>query len=334
MPGSTLGGLKTTAKRSRLGVIAGRIAVERSRDLRRLLGRRDGPMGATHRRFSLDQSVGYVNEVFDDYVNYGELGDGALAGKSILELGPGDNLGVAVRLIAAGAERVVATDRFLPFRDPEQERRIYGALVAGLPPEQRDRVATAAERGQAAFGEIGIELLEQTPIEDAPRILGDSRFDLIVSRAVLEHVHDLRTAFTAMDQLLRPGGRMIHKVDLRDHGMFSEGGQNALTFLTLGDRTYRWMGEESAGLPNRVLIGWYRDELAALGYESEYLVTHFAGVDEELIPAVPLDGLRPDARALAAVADVRPRLEREFRGLSDSELAISGFLVLARKPAR
>ena len=96
-----------------------------------------------------------------------------------------------------------------------------------------------------------------------------------------------------MDQLLRPGGTMIHKVDLRDHGMFSEGGQNALTFLTLGDRTYRWMGEESAGLPNRVLIGWYRDELAGLGYESKYLVTHFAGVDDELIPAVPLDGRGP-----------------------------------------
>jgi SAM-dependent methyltransferase len=322
--------LKATAKRSRLGVIAGRIAVERSRDVRRILGQREGPMGATHRRFSLDESLAYIDEVFDDYVAYDDLGEAGLEGAEILELGPGDNLGVAVRLVAAGARRVVAIDRFVPFRDPDQERRIYAALVERLPAAQRERVRAVAERGHDALGDIGIELREETPIEDAPRLLGESRFDLIVSRAVLEHVHDLDRAFPAMDALLKPGGRMLHKVDLRDHGLFND--QNPLTLLTISDRVYGWMGEESAGLPNRRLIGWYREALGRLGYDARYLITHVAGVEAECRPHVPLERGLPDPEPLAHVAEIRPRLLARFRSLSDEELAIAGFVLVARKP--
>jgi SAM-dependent methyltransferase len=330
--GNSLQGLKTTAKRSRLGVVAGRIAVERSRDVRRMLGARDGPMGATHRRLALEESVDYINDVFDDYVEYGELGEADLNAAEVLELGPGDNLGVALRFLGAGAGRVVATDRFVPFRDPEQELRIYGALIAGLPEAQRARLAAVAERGPVAFGQVGLELLEQTPIEQAPQVLGESGFDLVVSRAVLEHVHDLDSAFEAMDALLRPGGKMIHKVDLRDHGLFSEGGQNPLTFLTISDRVYGWMGEESAGLPNRRMIGWYQAAIERLGYQARCLITHLAGREAEVIPHVPVEHGLPDRAPLADVAEIRPRLAPRFRALSDEELAIAGFMIVARKP--
>jgi SAM-dependent methyltransferase len=323
--------LKLTAKRSRLGVVAGRIAVERTRDVRRMLGRRDGPMGATHRRFDLEGSVSYIDEVFGDYLTYGGLETADLADARVLELGPGDNLGVALRFAAAGAS-VVAADRFVPFRDPAQERRIYEAMLERLPEDQRRRVAPmAAEPPDPAAS--GVELLELTPIERAPERLAAAGFDLIVSRAVLEHVYDLDGAFAAMDKLLRPGATMVHKVDLRDHGMFSEGGQNALTFLTIGDRSYAWMGEESAGLPNRRLIGWYRAKLAQLGYEARFWVTHVAGIEAELVPHQPLEQWVSERVPVAAVSQVRPRLQARYRSLDDSELAIAGFMVAAQKPA-
>ncbi len=325
--------VKSTAKRSRAGVIAGRVTVERIRDLRRVLGRRDGVMGATHRRFSLEDSLAYIDEVFEDYLAYGDLGPEDLSGARVLELGPGDNLGVALRMLARGADRVVGTDRFLPIRDPAQEREIYSALIARLPPAERRRVAPVAERGSAAFEEVGLALLEETPIEEAPAILGAAEFDLIVSRAVLEHVHDLERAFEAMDQLLAGGGLMIHKVDLRDHGLFTDGGHNALTFLTLSDRVYRWMGEESAGLPNRVPIGWYIDEMKGRGYEASCMITHLAGMEEELKPPAPLaDHAALTERVKGGIDAIRPRLTPAFAALADRELAVAGFVLVARKP--
>ena len=126
---------------------------------------------------------------------------------------------------------------------------------------------------------------------------------------------------------------MVHKVDLEDHGLFSEGGLNPLTFLTVSDRTYGWMGESSAGLPNRVLIGWYREEMLRRGYDASYLVTNMIGGDGELDRFVPIEALEPDPASLALVESIRDRLLPRFRGLDASELAISGFMLVADKPA-
>lgn len=323
--------LKRAAKRSRATAIAARIAAERGRDLRRLSGRRDNPMGATHWSLPLERSLDYIDGVFADYLEHGGIDPGELAGSRVLELGPGDNFGVALRFIAAGAAEVVATDRFIPYRDPERQRRIYEGLLGRLDEPGRARVEAVLSGAEPDLAAAGVRVLEQTPIETAPEVLGGG-FDLVVSRAVLEHVGDLGAAFAAIDRLLAPGGRMVHKVDLEDHGLFSEGGLNPLTFLTVADRTYRWMGEQSAGLPNRVLIGWYRNEIVRRGYEARFLVTNLVGSAGELDPFVPLGALELDAASRRLVAEVRPRLLPRFACLDDTELSISGFMLVATKP--
>jgi len=68
--------VKRTIKRSRLGVIGGRIGAERIRDLRRVVGRKENPMGATHRGFSLKESLDYIDAVFADYALCGARGPG------------------------------------------------------------------------------------------------------------------------------------------------------------------------------------------------------------------------------------------------------------------
>ena len=56
---------------------------------------------------------------------------------------------------------------------------------------------------------------------------------------------------------LRPGGYLLHKIDLRDYGMFTKYGYHPLEFLTVPDFVYRQM-VESAGQPNRYLVDYYR----------------------------------------------------------------------------
>lgn len=318
-------------KRSVVAGISGRIIAERTRGVRRVLGRRYSGMGATHKNLDPERSADYIDEVFDDYLAYGHLDRSDLAGKKILELGPGDNYGVALRFLAAGAAKVVAADRFIPYRDPEHQLRIYDAVLKRLSPAERERVGSVIDGGTVDFSGVGLEILDEAPIEDVPGIVGGRRFDLIVSRAVLEHVFDIDAAFDSMDALLTPDGLMIHKVDLRDHGLFSEGGLNALTFLTIDDRIYRLMGEKTAGLPNRKLIDWYREKLGGLGFGCEFLITHMAGVQAEVKPHRPLaDGL-PDKAPLAGAEAIRSKVLPRYKDLPAEELAISGFMLVARR---
>jgi hypothetical protein len=39
---------------------------------------------------------------------------------------------------------------------------------------------------------------------------------------LFEHLYEPDRAFSVLDGLLLPGGYMIHKIDFRDHGMFSD----------------------------------------------------------------------------------------------------------------
>jgi 2-polyprenyl-3-methyl-5-hydroxy-6-metoxy-1,4-benzoquinol methylase len=58
-------------------------------------------------------------------------------------------------------------------------------------------------------------------IEAANTEFEPATFDLIISRSVMEHTYQSDAAFRVMDWLLKPGGKMLHKIDFRDHGIFS-----------------------------------------------------------------------------------------------------------------
>ena len=63
--------------------------------------------GATAYGMTLDEVVSYVWTVADDYLHYGAVDDlSRIRGKDILELGPGDNLGVALAFLARGARGI------------------------------------------------------------------------------------------------------------------------------------------------------------------------------------------------------------------------------------
>lgn len=327
--------LKRAVKSSRTLAIGARIAAERGRDVRRMTGRKENEMGATHWALSLEQSLDYIDTVFDEYLRYGGYSVADLDGKRVLELGPGDNFAVGLRFLAAGVAEFVATDRFIPYRDPARQRLIYEGVIDRLPDGAgKDRVAPVLAGGgdvERNLEAVGLRKLDETPIEDAVDILG-SGYDLIISRAVLEHVGDLPAAFKAMDELLAPGGRMMHKVDLRDHNLFG-GGLNPLTFLTVSDRTYRWMGEDSAGLPNRVRIGWYQEEMERLGYDATFYVAGVFGIEDEFTDFVPIDELEIDAESDRLVAAARGSLLPRYTPMDTAELAICDFMLVADKPA-
>ena len=97
--------LRRIAKSSKTAIIAYKI-IDNWRWRRRLRrGIIESENGATHRAFSLEESLAYVNAQFDDYVRYGGLASEQLRGLSVFELGFGDNIGVALRFLGRRVAR-------------------------------------------------------------------------------------------------------------------------------------------------------------------------------------------------------------------------------------
>ena len=294
---------------------------------------REGESGATHHSLSAEQSVAYIQRVFGDYLTYGGVSKDWLRGKRILEIGPGDNLGVALRMSAAGAAEVVCLDRFETRSDAAQRRRIYEALRSGLSESEQKRFDETLDLGSLRFDPARVRKVTGAPIESADRVLEAGSFDWIVSRAVLEEVpkRKLAACLAVQDRLLAPAGRMAHKIDLRDYGIFSARGFHPLEYWTLPEWLHGLMsGHEPS--PNRLRASVYRSMLEALGYRCDTFVTHVVGTEAEVEPPWkdwPRDARVEQARRL--VAQIRPRLAVEFQKLSDEDCMTAGIFVAATK---
>ncbi|MEQ9379246.1 MAG: methyltransferase domain-containing protein [Pirellulales bacterium] len=276
--------------------------------------------GARHRHGNIEKSVDYVDRVFRDYKDYGGVEE--FYGR-ICEIGPGDNFGVALRFLGAGAAQVVAIDRFYPRRDAAYQSRLYGKLseAHGLSNLFRGRYDEASL--------IGLKYLPGTPAESYFRPDNGS-FDFIVSRAVLEHLQDPINSLTRMFDCLAPGGMMIHRDDLRDHGMFPY--HHPLTFLTISEPIYRRMVSNS-GKPNRVLANSYRKWLIGSGGEGSIRISRVVGEPNEITPR-GWEEIEEKVRgsAIEMVCEIRPHLARPMRSIAEADLATSGIVIVVQKP--
>ncbi len=285
--------------------------------------------GATHAKFSEEESVDYIEEVFSDYKKYGllERFSGVAA-----EVGPGDNAGVALLMRKDGCTQVDLIDRYFTNRNVEQQTKIYQALER--------RHALLSFKSQDSWHEqlpgiswkIGhpAELYFQNCAQNQGQI-----YDYIVSRAVLEHLFNPITALQYMVACLKPGGQMLHKIDLRDHGMFTPE-HHELTFLEIPKYFYRLMTHNS-GRPNRVLVNHYRKALTEMKdaglIDYTLLVSSLVNVGNidphQLF--TDIDKHQQDL-ALSSVEKHRQNFHKEFSRVSNEDLAISGiFLVITRK---
>lgn len=331
--------LKKVARKSKTFIIASNIYHNWRAERRFKAGDIEYTGGSTHSvvcQFSVPQSLGYINEVFDDFLRYSGFTPEMLRGRRVLEVGHGDSVGVALRFIAAGAERVVCIDKFYSKQDAAQQHSIYTALREQLGGDERLRFDEAIDLsgGVTKINEEKLKPLYGTGIEDAGQAFDPGYFDIIISRGALQSVYDIDSAFAVMDRLLAPGGRMWHKIDMSDLGMFRDAGMNPLTFLTVPESLYRLMIKDT-GKANRRLINYYRDKMGELGYDAKFLVTAIFGRKELVIPHKEEIDPQSDysEQTLPLIGQVRPRLDAKFRNMSDADLAVAGLFLIATKPA-
>jgi SAM-dependent methyltransferase len=293
--------------------------------------------GYRHKKLNISQSLEYIEQIFRDYLRYGNLDRKDIQGKRILEIGPGDNFAVALSFLSEGAEKVICLDKFhYENRDRNMERNIYSEIIKGLSEEKRSLLSSVINLNSGIeFNNEKFQYITGYGIERSWELFGENTFDLIISRAVLEHVDNPETAFKAMDKMLKPDAIMIHGIDFRDHGIFSSKGWNPLTFLTISKSTYDKMIKNS-GKPNRAFADFYINTLNSMNYSNKYYISGILGVDERLFPAKEKIEYNIDYfdDTLNLLNEIRPKLQDEFKNITDEILMIETMFLFAKKPLK
>jgi SAM-dependent methyltransferase len=287
--------------------------------------------GSTGYSVSVEEMVGYVTRVVEDYLHYGSVQDGYLANKHILEIGPGDNLGVGLMFLAHGAESVTCLDGFAPRSNESKNRQVYAALHRSMTREQQSRVEDALrEDSDGGMALCGKRLVAhyQAPLEGMHAALAPDTYDIVISRAVLEHLADVREGWANMVRSLKAGGEMWHKVDFRSHKMFDR--IHPLYFLTIKENLWRLISRPDPTL-NRDRLPLYRD-LSAATFESSQI--YLTGVlnEAEILPHTEemILGAHYTEANLETVREIRPHLIERFQGFTDLELMINGIFIISR----
>jgi SAM-dependent methyltransferase len=312
-------------KRSYWATCAG-LLVRNCLDARRFAaGNIETSSGTLHSGWSPIEGVTYIEEVVRDYAAY--AGVDAFRGR-VAEVGPGDNCGVALLLLANGCDHVDLADRYYSKRNPAQQAAIYRAL-AERHPRVREMLADADLTNEETFPRLSRYYGKRAAAEEFFSTHGE--YDLIISRAVGEHLYDPCRAVRAMAKALRPGGTLLHKIDLRDHEMFSLF-HGELKWLEVPESLYRLMTSAS-GRPNRVLAHEYRNALVEAGLNASLLVTRLAGVGD-ITPHKEYDAIESDVRRRAEqfVNARRRHFARKFQPVAAKDLATAGIFLVATKP--
>ncbi len=280
--------------------------------------------GARHADGNIDASVEYITSVFNMYKRAAAVE--RFYGK-VAEIGPGDSCGIGLMFLADGCSQVDLVDRFFSLRDKQHQQSVNRALVDRLP--QLSSLLQNGDCSESSFSRLSRHYGESAAAETFFQANRD--YDFTVSCAVLEHVYDPLGALASAASALRPGGLMLHQIDCRDHGQFSES-FHELKFLELPDRLYsplKWRGG-----PNRVRLSAYLDVLGKMGLDFTVYVNSMAGIKEEIPHGTQLRDVPEHVLQVSRqyVAHVRGRLTGRFRSTSDEDLMVTRFLLVARKP--
>jgi len=230
-----------------------------------------------------------------------------LKDKRILEYGPGDITGIGLLMYAHGAEHVICVDRFPLVSMTQHNIDVLHNLMHGLSEEERLRAGQAFnEVGNPASGFASHSIKYMVRKSGLSGLV--KYIDIIISRAVLEHVNDLGATFKDMHNALHDTGIAIHQVDLKSHGLHRK---NPLDFLTWPPRAWSLMYGHK-GVPNRWRVDKYRQVITEQGFK--------------------MVALYPTALAEKTdMAAVRPYLAAPFRTISDEDLSWLGFWLVINK---
>ncbi|MFQ6102732.1 MAG: methyltransferase domain-containing protein [Candidatus Glassbacteria bacterium] len=206
--------------------------------------------------------------------------------KTILEIGPGNEIAVAILMVLLGAREVYLVDKisgnpFASHGSSNDEEYAEKYLRIFQQSEQfHDREPAVSLPGDILAKIHQIDSFFTAP--ELPELMRDVKADCIVSNFVLEHINDLETVFINMNRILRDDGVIYHQVDLSDHTyhvftkykstipLFTD---NILLHLEYSDSTWSLLDDHKCIPMNRRTLPCYLDLCDKYGFRVDRLKT-------------------------------------------------------------
>lgn len=247
-----------------------------------------------------------------------------LHGATVLELGSGWKPVIALLFRLAGAERVILTDaeRLLDARLLAATARLLAersellSTRLGLTEETvRSTLEVSASRElETVAAKFGFTYLAPCDARQLPLATGE--VDVVVSRAVLEHIprEVLQAIFDEFRRVLAPGtGFMCHIIDNSDHWAHHDRRLSMVNFLRYSNRAWKWFAKNPLDFMNRMRHFEYLALVNRSGFE------------------IVLDDSVPDRVALTDLE--RIPVSEDFRAFKNVDMAILTSQVVARRAA-
>ncbi|MFH0953372.1 MAG: methyltransferase domain-containing protein [Verrucomicrobiota bacterium] len=261
-----------------------------------------------------DRAAAYDIQVVDRWLRRATqyLGaDYSLHGKTVLELGPGADLGTGLYLFYRGAGRYHALDANPLASNVQLEfyehliRKMKGLGVPGCMSDAELFVVAAAMRtGQ------GERLNYACRPDFSFSAFAAESADLILSQAAFEHFSDIEKAIGEMSTVAKPGALLVAEVDLSTHSRWIRD-RDPLNIYRYGDGYYGLC--RFRGSPNRIRPRRYVELLVRNGWQN--------------VRAIPTRVLEREY-----VARVESSLNGAFRG-PENEMACLSTVLCATRPA-
>ncbi|WP_046867965.1 methyltransferase domain-containing protein [Microvirga massiliensis] len=262
---------------------------------------------------------------------------------TIVEIGPGDTLGLGIAALLSCADRYIALDS-VRYAQVDRNLAVFDELVdlfkdrTAIPddaefPVVNPRLSSYAfptdvlptdhlsrmldPKRQAAIRDTLHDTIKDTGHSSASTGLlsyvapfekdsiEDQVADLVISQAVLQLVTDLPGIYREMDRWLKPDGIVSHQIDFKSYGITKEWNGH----WACSDWLWQALTNKRRGQPNREPHSAHLSILTSLGYD--------IACDQRLVSASHLS---------------RSQLAPRFAHLSDTDLTTSGALIQAQKP--
>ncbi|MCZ7625582.1 MAG: class I SAM-dependent methyltransferase [Candidatus Methylomirabilis sp.] len=286
---------------------------------------------AVRARSSVNDSLIYAHHVFAeiDFLARKHL---AQPLRSVLEIGPGINLGALFCFVASGVERAVGVDVVeITDLSPHFYKSLkdYLGCVEGF---AWWRYFATKTYPHASFphcaetlnaDEVLRRIDYRSPVSSGQLPFEDDSFDLIYSVATLEHVPEPERTVGETKRVLRPGGISVHEIDLQDHGTYGTCGP--LRFLEWSDDEYSTRAQpygEGASLRG-FLDGTWQGEVFCNRFRMSNWLDLFRRYGFEVVELEPLIVLDPSGVS-------RERFAEPFRFKSVEDLAVLAFHIVVR----
>lgn len=199
-----------------------------------------------------------------------------LKDKILLEIGPGQDLGIVLALAGFGLKNIVIIDPFFIDWNPDFHPEFYNQLLLRLkniyPAADFQLIQNILEKQSHLDEQLQIY---QVSLENASCVPNEL-IDISISNATFEHFVLAEQAVKELSRITKPGGLGFHQIDMRDHEHFDR----PLEFLTCPNPIYRYITKISNALRgNRLRYTEYNQLFEQYGFKVTFKVDAYADED-------------------------------------------------------